>query len=62
MNVCANFSVSLFEEKVNKFLDPLNISRISGFIGYPAGQSGIRPDTGCKKWPDYPAGYPVHPY
>jgi hypothetical protein len=31
------------------------------FAGYPAGQSGIRPDTGYKKRPDYPAGYPVHP-
>jgi hypothetical protein len=34
-------------------------------IGYPAGyppdQFGIRPDTGNKKRPDYPAGYPVHP-
>jgi hypothetical protein len=29
--------------------------------GYPAGQSGIRLDTGYKKRPDYPAGYPVHP-
>jgi hypothetical protein len=34
--------------------------------GYPAGQSGIRPDTGYKKGqiirPDIrPAGYPVHP-
>jgi hypothetical protein len=27
--------------------------------GYPAGQSGIRPDTGYQK---RPAGYPVHPY
>jgi hypothetical protein len=36
---------------------------VSGLTGYPAGQSGIRPDTGYKKdriiWP---AGYPVHPY
>jgi hypothetical protein len=29
--------------------------------GYPAGQFGIRPDTGYQKRPDYPAGYPVHP-
>ena len=25
--------------------------------GYPAAVSGIRPDTGYKKRPDYPAGY-----
>jgi hypothetical protein len=25
-------------------------------------QSGIRPDTGDQKRPDYPAGDPVHPY
>jgi hypothetical protein len=27
-------------------------------------KSSIRPDTGCtvNKRPDYPAGYPVHPY
>jgi hypothetical protein len=30
--------------------------------GYPAGQSGIRPDTGYQRRPDYPAGYPVPPY
>jgi hypothetical protein len=24
-------------------------------------KSGIRPDTGYKKRPDYSAGYPVHP-
>jgi hypothetical protein len=29
--------------------------------GYPAWQSGIRPDTAYKKT-DHPAGYPVHPY
>jgi hypothetical protein len=23
---------------------------------------GIRPDSGDQKRPDYPAGYPVHPY
>jgi hypothetical protein len=27
-----------------KLLDQLNIGRISGLTGYPAGQSGIRPD------------------
>jgi hypothetical protein len=27
--------------------------------GYPAGQYGIRPDTGYQKRPDYPAGYPA---
>jgi hypothetical protein len=35
---------------------------VSGLTGYPAGQSGIRLDTGYEKRPDYPAGYPVHPY
>jgi hypothetical protein len=35
---------------------------VSGLTRYPAGQSGIRPDTGYQKRPDYPAGYPVHPY
>jgi hypothetical protein len=34
---------------------------VSGLTGYPAEQSGIRPDTGYQKRPDYPAGYPVHP-
>jgi hypothetical protein len=34
---------------------------VSGLTGYPAGQSGTRPDTGNQKRPDYPAGYPVHP-
>jgi hypothetical protein len=49
------FSVALFEQKLNKLLDQLNISRISGIrasgylAGYPAGPSGIRPDTGYKK-------------
>jgi hypothetical protein len=41
--------------------------RISGHqirypAGYPAIKSGIRPDTVSLKRPDYPAGYPVHPY
>jgi hypothetical protein len=35
---------------------------VSGLTGYPAVKSGIRPDTGYQKRPDYPAGYPVHPY
>jgi hypothetical protein len=30
--------------------------------GYPAIKSGIRPDTGSLKRPDYPAGYPVHSF
>jgi hypothetical protein len=34
---------------------------VSGLTGYPAVQSGIRPDTGYLKRPDYPAGYPLHP-
>jgi hypothetical protein len=39
---------------------------VSGLTGYPAGQSGIRPDDGYQKGriilPDIrPAGYPVHP-
>jgi hypothetical protein len=50
-----------------KLLDQLNISRISGMAGspvsslpeYPAGQSGIQPDTGFKKRPNYLAGYPA---
>jgi hypothetical protein len=29
---------------------------VSGLPGYPADQFGIRPDTGYKKRPDYPAG------
>jgi hypothetical protein len=57
--------LALFEEKLNKFLDYLIISRISGRIsGYPALpdiRPDIRPDTGYQKRPDYPAGYPVHP-
>jgi hypothetical protein len=57
---------SLFEEKISKSLDQLYISRISGLTGYPAGQFGIRSDTGYKKGriirPDIRlAGYPVHP-
>jgi hypothetical protein len=28
--------------------------------GYPAIKSGIRPDTGSQKRPDYPAGYPAN--
>jgi hypothetical protein len=54
---------ALFEEKLNKLLDQLNIAGypVSGLTRYPAGQSGIRPDTGYKKRPDYPAEYPVHP-
>jgi hypothetical protein len=61
------FFLAVFEEKLYKLLDQLNISRISGRIsgirpdirypaGYPAGQFGIRPDTGYQKRPDYPAG------
>jgi hypothetical protein len=38
------FFAALFEEKLNRLLDP-------------AGQFGIRPDIGYKKMPDYPAGY-----
>jgi hypothetical protein len=49
-------ALPVFKEKVNNLLDQVNISRISGWI------SGIRPDTGYQKRPDYPAGYPVHPY
>jgi hypothetical protein len=45
------FVLAPFEEKLNKLLDQLNISRISG----------IRPDTGYQKRPDYPARYPAHP-
>jgi hypothetical protein len=57
------FCLALFEEKLNKLLDQRNNSRISGLTGYPAGylagQSGIRPDTGYQKRPEYPAGYPA---
>jgi hypothetical protein len=58
INFCANFFLVLFEEKLNKFSDQRNISRIFGIrpyrisgltTGYPAVQSGIRPDTGYKK-------------
>jgi hypothetical protein len=47
------FFLSLFEEKLNKQLDQLNISRISGRI------SGIRPYriSGCSIW--YPTGYRI---
>jgi hypothetical protein len=39
------------------------VSGLNGYpAGYPAGQRNIRPDTGYQKRPDYPAGYPVHPY
>jgi hypothetical protein len=57
--ILCNFFLAFFEEKLNKLFDHLNItgSRISGLTGYPAGQSGIRPDTGYKK----KAGYLVHP-
>jgi hypothetical protein len=61
----SKFCLALFAEKLNKLLDQLNIVAgypVSGLTGYPAGQSGIRPDTGYQKRPDYPAGYPVHPY
>jgi hypothetical protein len=47
------FCLAIFEEKLNKLLDQLNISRISGLTGYPAGQSGIRPNTRYQKRPDY---------
>jgi hypothetical protein len=30
------------------------------FTGYPTIKSGIRPDTGSLKIPDYPAGYPAN--
>jgi MFS family permease len=49
----------------------VNCFRFS-LVGYPAifiirsdirqVKSGILPDTGCKKRPDVPAGYPVHSY
>jgi hypothetical protein len=42
------FFLALFEEKLYKLLDPRNISWISCFTGYPAGQSGT-----------YPAGYRI---
>jgi hypothetical protein len=51
---------ALLEEKLNQLLNQLNISRISGLTGYPAGYlaahliSGRIPDI--KKRPDYPAG------
>jgi hypothetical protein len=62
--------LALFEEKLNKFLDYLIISRISGYPALPDIRQGnlvsgripdikkgriIRPDI-------RPAGYPVHPY
>jgi hypothetical protein len=62
------FFPALFEGKLNKLFDNLTSAGypVSGLTrypaGYPAGQSGIRPDTGYQKRPDYPAGYPVHPY
>jgi hypothetical protein len=38
------------------------VSGLTGYpAGYPAGQFGIRPNTGYQKRADYPAGYPVHP-
>jgi hypothetical protein len=49
------FFLALFEEKLNKLLDQLNISRISGStIRYPTGRR-------ISKRPDYLAGYPVNP-
>jgi hypothetical protein len=54
------FFLALFEEKLNNYW----ITGLTGTgypAGYPAEQSGIRPDTGYQKRPDYPAGYPVHP-
>jgi hypothetical protein len=44
------FVFALFEEKLNKLLDPLTLARfpagypVSGLTGYRAGQSYIRPD------------------
>jgi hypothetical protein len=46
-------------------LDQVNIAGypVSSLTGYPAGQSGIRLDTGYKKGHIIrPAGYPVHHY
>jgi hypothetical protein len=47
------FCLTLFEEKLNKFINQINIDRISGLTEYPAGypawQSAIRPDTGYQK-------------
>jgi hypothetical protein len=57
------FFAALFEEKLNKLLDQLNISRITGIrpnrisgraIWYPAGYR-------ISKRLDYLEGYPVHP-
>jgi hypothetical protein len=53
------FFLALFEEKLYKLLDQLNISRISGIRPYRI--SGRIPDS-KKGRIIRPAGYPVHPY
>jgi hypothetical protein len=52
------FFLAFFEGKLNFWI---SLSLAGYPTGYPAGQSGIQPDTGYQKRPDYPAGYPVHP-
>jgi hypothetical protein len=42
----------------------VTVNRLAGYpallsIRYPAIKSGIRPDTGSLKRPNYPAGYPA---
>jgi hypothetical protein len=41
-------------------MDQLNINRISGLTGYPAVQSGIRPDTGYQKGRPYIRCIPIY--
>jgi hypothetical protein len=66
ISLCANFFLALFEEKLNKLLDQLNISRISGVLLYRiSGRitgSTIRYSPGGRvlKRADYPAGHPGH--
>jgi hypothetical protein len=51
------FFIVLFEEKLNKLLDQLNISRISGIR--PNRISGRISGSSILKRPDFPAGYPA---
>jgi hypothetical protein len=62
------FFLALFEEKLYKLLDQLNISRISGIrpyrissraAWYPAGYRIAKKAGLSGRIPDFPAGYPV---
>jgi hypothetical protein len=52
------FFLALFKEKVKKLKKIIGYGKqpsgypVSGLTGYPALQSGFRPDTGYKKRPD----------